>query len=614
MSNYLGFDPTLVDLLRQAMSRALDELDSLRCTDHEADAAMRTIAAARSTVRDTWLPFTSSLLACRALNGYQPATIDPGEVINSWLQSVVADRHWHVLTDPFDAASSVGTPMLEAEQVRALAMALSARTATTPLTAAEISWLGQALPTIARRADLVAAFLPAFTTTGWTSLCNELGAARQRMVTESLLFDGRTTSDESAGWTGIDTVFAGLGDIVVADRSVHPESDATLLLDDMSAYSAALLVRQLDLDAAPLAEVTRELVEREQLALDHTDGGARGPRAADLLFEAMLVTPGAPTAYVVRTSDAPQLAFEASDDLDLARRLVHDGTDPAHLSTADAKVVVPAYVRWILGASTQHSSLVQDTDPGLTMADLIGPYLLPVLRTGAAGFGLTSDERKGAQSLIATDPSGLAMDRLLSDRERLVASLTVSMSADAAATLDRLSDIADLLAFIDTMQRLSVIDVATRQQAEWQLMWTAIGDGAGALPLPGAVSNLPGPAITGLQLALDATGWGPEAVDEVRSRSLTTLSAMTAVAASIVVATRFDDMVRSGRISPTTPIPPAPNPTSTTAATDYVDAFELWISSNHLDNDVVYELDAIKQTIASDHEATADENGALLGT
>ncbi|MCU1367172.1 MAG: hypothetical protein JWN39_2811, partial [Ilumatobacteraceae bacterium] len=70
MSNFLGFDPTLVDLLRQAMSRALDELDSLRCTDHEADAAMRTIAAARSTVRDTWLPFTSSLLACRALVGY----------------------------------------------------------------------------------------------------------------------------------------------------------------------------------------------------------------------------------------------------------------------------------------------------------------------------------------------------------------------------------------------------------------------------------------------------------------------------------------------------------------------------------------------------------------
>jgi hypothetical protein len=45
----------------------------------------------------------------------------------------------------------------------------------------------------------------------------------------------------------------------------------------------------------------------------------------------------------------------------------------------------------------------------------------------------------------------------------------------------------------------------------------------------------------------------------------------------------------------------------------YSQAFATWLATSGLDAAVLYELAAIKQAMASDHETTADANDGLLG-
>lgn len=610
MSGYCGYDIALVGELRLAISRALDELDGVRCTDVEAAAAMRVVGAARSTLRDSWLPFTAGLLSCRAMTGYEPATIADGDLINSWLRDESARRRWRTATDPLGGTVVSAGAALSAEQVSAIGSALSGAAGGEPMTEAEISWLAAALEHIAARPGLVAAFLPSLTTIGWSNVCNQLGRSRQRFVTDAVMFGSDISADERLDWAATDRVFAGLGAILLADRAVHPESDPTLLLDDMTPYAAALLTAQLRLDADTLAATAREIVEREQLLLDHPPETVLGPRAADLLFAAMLATTRAPTAYVMLTTDAPQLAMEATDDPDLAHRLVRTGTDPVNMTAAQAELAMPALVRWILDARTRPSSTVYDLDLAATLADLVAPHLLQLLGATHDGYGLSSRERSAIESFILDDAA--AFDRLLAERERIVGAFADPLPSDAIGRITALDDIAAMLAIIETMQRSRTIHTAEREQAEWDLMWDLVGRAASVVPLPGAWSVVPGTSLTVLRKALELAGIGPDSVGSVRRTALRSLDTMTTIAAATMVCAAFDEMTASGRIPPGAPPPPAPDPSARHVGSAYSDAFEAWLVASDLDAHVALELNGLKQTIASDHEAARNANDDLL--
>ncbi|MCU1391933.1 MAG: hypothetical protein JWM34_361 [Ilumatobacteraceae bacterium] len=610
---YCGYDPDLVALLAGAIDAALDELDSFRCSDIEAQPAMQAVARATSLLRGTWQPFVRSVIGCRAMTGYVPAAIDPGDIANSWLAAFVADRHWQILTDPLaDPRASVA---LTADQVRAVGAWLSAADGHPPLSAPQIVWLGNALATTSQHADLTAAFLPSLTTRGWTALADQLGGDRRQMVNEALLYDGTITTDESDQWAPIDRVFVGLTAVLATDRLVHPDADATVLLEDMTPYAGALLVRGLGLDADDLARVTRSLVEREQFQMDHPDDPAdvdvKGPLAADLLFSTILATAGAPTAYVTLVLDDPGLVFDATDDPQLADAVALTATDPAHLSAAAVATTVPTLVRWILAATQQHASVVHHDQLGVLLADLIAPYVVPTLGDDPDGFGLSDAERLAVQQLIIDDPA--ALDRLLAVRSQAIGTSDDLVHGDAMSRIRALHDLATLLAVIDTMQRSAGIAVAEQNNADWQMFWTMVGWATNLIQLSGPAGAIPGIAVQALQVGLETAGVGPESVGDARARTLSSYSAMTTVAAAIVVCSSFDEMVAAGRIPAGTPLPPIPDLAEPHVATRYEDAFMRWLEDGKFDDDVVWELHGIKQEIASAHEAVADDNTGLVG-
>ncbi len=612
MSGFCGYDVTLVGGLRAAMARAVDELDALRCSDVEAVAAMRSIATARSTLRDTWLPFATSLLSCRAMDGYQPAAIAPGDLINSWIRLTSTERGWRTATDASGTGALSAGTALTVEQVRAIGDALSGAAGDERLTDTELDWLATALEQIAMRPALVAALLPAMTTVGWTNLCNQLGAAKQRMATAALVArDHDATAEEQADRVRIDGVFARLGGIVVANRAVHPRSDATLLLTDMTPYAAAALAVALDLDADALAATTRRVVERERELIDHPVELVLGPRAADLLFGALLSTPGAATAYVMLTVDAPQLAMEATDDPGLAHLLVRTGTDPANMTPAQAAIAMPAIARWLLDARTRSSSLMYDPELTVTLADLAAPHLLQLVTSGTDSYELSDSDRRAIQTAIIGD--GAALDHLLSERDRVLGHLAAGLPVDPTERVAALGDLAALLAVVDSMRTAARIRTAEQDQAEWDLAWDLLDKAVGLIPAEGLWSVVPGAAVTVLRTGLEAAGVGPESVGEVRAAALGSFDTMTTIAAATVVCARFDQLVVAGRIAPGTPLPPVPDVEADDVGQDYRDRFTTWLGTSGLDDDIMTDLHDVKQTIASDHESARNANDALLG-
>jgi len=614
MSGYLGYDPDLVDMLRLALRKADDELASIRCTDIDARAPMQTVANARSTLNDTWIPFTDSLFQCRALDGYSPTTIAAGDLINSWLGLVAHQRGWTLATDPLPTPAGPTFERMTIEAARALGEALSGAAGDEAMTADEISWLQSRLAEVAGRPELMAAFLPAFTTVGWANVCNQLGERRQHAVTEALLYDASISADEHANWIGVDAIFASLGRILNENQRAHPLTDRTVLLLDMTPYAAALLVQQLDLDATTLVATARELIERERIDLYNAEETNVGPRAADLLMETMLATPTAATAYVMTTLDDPDLVLDVAFDPEVGNALLIAGTDPTSMTPGQAEEAIPVLVDWVLNEST--SSLYMSYNPQLAIAaaDLIAPYLLPILRPDAASYGMSANERKALAMLMIDNNA--ALDHLLAARERIGATLSTAI-CDPAATfeerIDAVHDLAALLAIVDTMVRAADIRMAERTVAEYELAWTAIGYGADALSsvFTGTVGQVVGASGPAVRKITELFGLEPESVADVRADSLNRFDVVTTVAAATVVCATFDAMVSAGRIAPGTALPPVPDLDNEHVGVAYAHEFKEWL--DHLDPAVAAELNSIKQTIASDHEAETDAHGELIG-
>lgn len=615
MSGYLGFDVDLVDSLRSAMTRAEAKLADIRCADVEAQTAMGAINRARAIMNDTWIPFTNSLFQCRAMDGYAPVALDPGDLINSWLGIVAAQRGWRVASDPLPTPAGPAFEPMTIDAARALGDALSGPAGAETMTDEEIAWLQSRLAEVASRPQLVAAFLPAFTTVGWANVCNQLGRTRQHAVTEALLYDGSISVAEQSRWTGLDAVFASLGQILAANQRSHPRSDSTVLLTDMTPYAAALLVQQLDLEIDTLVKVSRELIERERIDLYSAAETNIGPRAADLLMTTMLAAPLAATTYVMTTLDDPGLVLDAAFDPAVGNAMLSAGTDPAVMTPAQAEQALPVLVDWVLNESTSSPYMSYNPRLALVAADLIAPYLLPVLRPDADSFGMSDKERKAIEDLIIADNA--ALDHLLAARERIAANLTTAISdpdATFAARKDAVHDLAGVVAIIDTMVRTADIREAERVVAEYELAWTIIGMGANTassfIETP-VVSGAVGSAGTALQKLTQAFGLEPTSVAEVRASSLNHFDVVTTVAAASVVCATFDAFVSAGRIPLGTALPPLPDLGQAHVGVTYSHDFNEWLDD--LDPEVANELDALKQTIASDHEAQADANGGLIG-
>ncbi len=172
MSQYLGFDPALLATLRDAITRAVAELDRIRNDDPEARADMMTIQSARNALRDRWQPLIDAILQCRALRDYQPVGAGESNVMANSLGVQLSGRGWRMLTDPLVTPPAP----LTGAQVRALATVLESAG---PRTIEETQWVTQQLRQIALDPAMVATFLAAMTPAAWANIANPLGDTRR---------------------------------------------------------------------------------------------------------------------------------------------------------------------------------------------------------------------------------------------------------------------------------------------------------------------------------------------------------------------------------------------------------------------------------------------------
>jgi hypothetical protein len=314
---------------------------------------------------------------------------------------------------------------------------------------------------------------------------------------------------------------------------------------------------------------------------------------------------------VVASAHDASLIFAATADAALGGRLALVATDPANMSTAQAALAVPALARWLADAGTTLAYRSANPATGSLFVDLVAPYLLPLLRTTPDGFHLAASERRAIETTIMEDPE--AFEHLLERRHiALGSALGSGTSFDAAARVAALRDIADLLAIVDTIGRATEIRSAERANAEWEFLWSALSSLAGLAPLSGPAAAGPGAGLTAVRKLLEANGHGPADIDEVRTRSLSGLDALTTVAASVVVRMTFDQLMHAGRVPADSEPPPVPDLDTEEVGATYSYDLDRWLTAGDFSNDVVYEISAVKQTIASSHEATAIANEVLL--
>ncbi len=501
---------------------------------------------------------------------------------------------------------------------KALGLELSRRDPKRPFTADETAWLAAQFATIALSPELVDAFLPTLTSNGWATLCDGLGAARDADETAARSgVAGRAEDDDGPQVPDIDSVFASLGAILTSDRARHPDSDPTTLLDVIEPYGAALLVQHLHLDADRLATVARSLIERERTMLIDPDHVSLGPRAADFLFDTMLVTPGAAHAFVVLSVKDSALLLDSADDGRISNRVLIAGTDPQSMPLSEAKIIVPTFMMAMLDRLGQPQWADHHRDLDIAAADLLAPYLLPMRRSTASGFGLSNEQRQAIQQFLLDDPAALA--RILDYGETVRNNLTAATSGTWAERHRAIADLAELIGEVDGLAKMATVHDAQHAQDTWNFTWQVISFAGSLLPTGGTfVGNVVGagggPALTAIRDGLEMLGVGPQSVVEAQRGAIVTYDIVTSVAAATVVGATFDQLVAGGLVPSNCPPPPVPDVRlGPTTAEVYGHDFDEWLVANEsrMTEATRDQLSNIKETILSIHETSENETEQL---
>ncbi len=582
MSSFLGYDPGGIDVLRQAMRRTVDSLGAIRCDDRAAADARAVIAAAISTIGERWLRLLDDLAMCRPLDEYTGRVFAADDLTTSMF-SMLHERHgWRIQTDPLPMPTLAWNPWFGEHTARAIGWRLSNTDDIGALLSGdEVAWLARAIEAVAADPDLTAAFAAEMTPGAWRGLCDAL--AREQLWRRDPVFASVLTAEDRAYSASVDRVLVSLGSVVAAtDRAV---------LDTMAPYSAALVLRHTGLAGEELADVTARLLRRwlDERDPQWPDVEFDGLNAGDVLIDGLLADRAARAAYLSHATAEPALLFLPAADPGRAEALALAMTRPGAAPDAEIGAAVVAWSRYLLDGGDAADFLdvpygIDEAFPAYRamLGELAAPWLLQFTDWHRHDWGFAEGEGEALLGRILADDDAFA--RFGDARPSALEAFGAALARDPDGAVDDLGAVSGLL---DRVTADRFLADAEHARAVWDLKVEIAGAGLtfvagrlGALvsPMGGKVAK----KITGrvgvplLERFARDRGWDwiPPTEAESEAAVAAALSWSHTLLVAAVAATVFDELVKSGRVAPGTPPPPAPVAGESTL--DYRHHLEQW--------------------------------------
>ncbi|MFT3852857.1 MAG: hypothetical protein QM733_08985 [Ilumatobacteraceae bacterium] len=570
---YLAYDPERVHALSTAMRDALDELATFACDDPLAGDALDRVRLARLHLDQLWLPLTERIVRTDPLA--RPARLAVDDLGQSLLKIVSALPGWQladVRNDPLGAMP--GAPPT-VQQAAALAEVLQhgdlAALVDTP---AERRWLAAELTLIATDPALGAAFAGGFDR--WGELADRLGDRRRAALDDSV----RPVDD--AGHFDVARIDATYAAIAAIWTGVHGLGTVGDLVVTMEPYAAAATIRMSTLDPVTLTVLSVEILRR----FDDRDGYwdedlVRGPKTGDLLFETILRTSGAPTAFVIAVTDDPGLLWWTAADASLPQRIALAGADPANIGVTDAGVALHAFADWFarLAPAEQRNlpHLASPWESRSTLGALAAPWFVEY-GSGIDAWGDDPDVRRADLAFVIEDQA--ARDALFERMATLAP--TLAGDPDRVRSEQAIAAAIGMLVELDTERR---IRDATLAKAEWDTSWglveTFITYTGKAVPELLPVTQGLNKALKQVKSLLDANGWldAPLPPGRVAEQARAVQERIRLACAATAVRAAYDTLVEHGRLGAIPP-PPVPSADPPDDRRSYRQAVRRWKEAN----------------------------------
>ncbi len=540
---FLAYDPARLGVLRRAITVALDELRTVRCTDAAATDAMRDVRRLADDLDVTWLPIVDRVIAGAAMEVSGSDRARFADLDNSLVWTMARGYGWSVAADPLQDDATVVT----AEEARALGARLNrvdpASFVDDPVA---LTWLAGQLQIIGRDPDLTGQFLANFHE--WGPWCDALGR-QHAFVVDGIEYRAH------AGVVELDGVLAGFA-------AVRGSLPVDSLVDQMHPYSAALLVGFMGLHGAELADVADRLIQRNWSdRMGDTDipvadlDALDGPNTADLLCALMLLDPVACTHYIGLFVDHPDTVLVTIDDIELLHRVVLTGTDPANVDATTAGRLLPTLI------DSYRSTY--STDANLFLVDLISPWLLQFSPANHE-WALSSSERNSMLAFVLEDNT--ALEHLIENSGAVTAGVIASLTSGTPHQLE------ELAAFVAMLGDL-VVNERVRSEQLRKSAWDMVCGIAGLLTvaIPGIAASL---GVAAALLVVQSS-FGPDP-DHARHIAAYGSDLALTTAAAAVADRMVAQMTTEGRLPPGFPSPPDADPSVVQPSDLFIQEFMDW--------------------------------------
>ncbi len=540
---FLAYDPERLGLLRRAITQALDELRTLRCTDAAAGDAMREVRRLLTDLEVTWIPIVDRVIASSAMDVAGSDRQRFAALDNSLVWTMARGYGWSVAADPLQDDATVVT----AEEARALGARLDR---VDPASFVEdpvaLTWLAGQLQIIGRDPHLTEQFLANFHE--WGPWCDAL-ARQHAFVVDGIEYRAH------AGISELDGVLAGFA----AVRGTLPVDS---IVDQMHPYSAALLIGFMGLRGDALADVADRLMQRNWSdRMGDTDipvadlDALDGPNTADLLCALMLLDAAACTRYIGHFIEHPDTVLATIDDVDLLHRVILTGTDPTNVDATTAGRLLPTLIE------SYRSTYA--TDANVFLVDLISPWMLQFSPANHE-WALTPTARNSMLAFVLENDT--ALERLIENSAVITDGAIKSLTSGTPHQLE------ELAAFVAMLGDL-VVNERVRSEQLRRSAWDMVCGIAGLLTvaIPGIAVSLG--VAAALLVVQSSFGPDPEHARHIADygADLALTTAAAAVADRMVV-----ELTAEGRLPPGYPSPPDADPSAVQPSDVFIQEFMDW--------------------------------------